>query len=269
MWKERLEADPLLHARWMHHPTRDEYWKHGSVCEDYSAIKAKVLAVGGWGDAYKNAVSRIVTNVEGAKGIVGPWIHKYPHFALPNPIGFLQEALRWWDRWLKDIDTGVENDPAMRIFVQESERPKPWYDSRTRQLDCREELARARHQAEAVGAEGRPHARRGRGGTVRTRSQLARRYGTSGRRILRHLLGAGTWQATNGATTHLSLTFDGAPLDAPLDIVGAPVLRLRLKADKPVAQIAVRLNDVYRDGASTRITWGVLKSLSQERPRSP
>ena len=39
---------------------RDAYWKHGSVCEDYSAIKAAVLAVGGWGDAYKNTVARLV-----------------------------------------------------------------------------------------------------------------------------------------------------------------------------------------------------------------
>ena len=43
----------------------------------------------------------------------------------PKPaIGFLQEALRWWDRWLKDIDTGVENDPAMRLYLMDSVPPR-------------------------------------------------------------------------------------------------------------------------------------------------
>ena len=110
MWLDRLEHEPFLPAVWLKHQRRDAYWKRGSVCEDFSAIKAATLAVGGWGDGYKNAVSRLVQGIDApVKGIVGPWIHKYPHFAVPNPaIGFLQEALRWWDRWLKDIDTGVE-----------------------------------------------------------------------------------------------------------------------------------------------------------------
>ena len=54
--------------------------------------------------------------------------HKYPHFAVPEPrIGFLQEALRWWDKWLKGIDTGVEDDPDMRTYLMDGVRPATWY----------------------------------------------------------------------------------------------------------------------------------------------
>ncbi len=122
MWLERLDNEPFLPAVWLRHQRRDAYWKRGSVCEEFSRIKAATLAVGGWGDAYKNAVSRLVLGIEApVKGIVGPWIHKYPHFAIPKPaIGFLQEALRWWDRWLKDIGTGVEDDPVMRLYLMDS-----------------------------------------------------------------------------------------------------------------------------------------------------
>ena len=107
---ERLKNEPFLLIPWLQHPHRDAYWKHGSVNEDYSAIQAAVLAVGGWNDAYTNAVPRLVSNLKSpAKGIIGPWAHKYPHFAVPEPrIGFLQEALRWWDHWLKDAETGVQ-----------------------------------------------------------------------------------------------------------------------------------------------------------------
>ena len=85
MWLERLENEPFLPAVWLKHQTRDAYWKRGSVCEDFSKIKAATLAVGGWGDAYKNAVSRLVQGIQApVKGIIGPWIHKYPHFAVPQ-----------------------------------------------------------------------------------------------------------------------------------------------------------------------------------------
>ncbi|TMV35470.1 peptidase S15, partial [Thioclava sp. BHET1] len=60
MWRERLEAEPFLPALWLRHQRRDAYWKHGSVCEDFGAIKAAVLAVGGWHDSYKNTVPYLV-----------------------------------------------------------------------------------------------------------------------------------------------------------------------------------------------------------------
>ena len=99
MWLQRLKTEPFLPVKWLSHQTRDTYWQHGSVCEDYPAIKAATLAIGGWGDAYKNTVSHLVENLTApVTGIFGPWVHKYQHLAVPEPrIGFLQEALRWWD----------------------------------------------------------------------------------------------------------------------------------------------------------------------------
>ncbi|TKB45677.1 MAG: CocE/NonD family hydrolase, partial [Mesorhizobium sp.] len=122
LWLTRLENQPFLAPLWLKHQHRDAYWKRGSICEDYPAIHAAVLSIGGWHDGYRNTISHLAANIEApVKGIVGPWIHKYPHYAAPEPrIGFLQEALRWWDRWLKDIDTGVEADPAYRAYVMDS-----------------------------------------------------------------------------------------------------------------------------------------------------
>jgi putative CocE/NonD family hydrolase len=125
-WMERLENEPFLAARWLKHQRRDDYWKHGSVCEDYSRITAAVLAVGGWNDAYSNAIPRMLNGLTApVKAIIGPWTHKYPHFAVPEPrIGFLQEALRWWDFWLKGEPTGVLRDPAVRAYIMDSYSPQ-------------------------------------------------------------------------------------------------------------------------------------------------
>ena len=81
--------------------------------------------VGGWNDAYSNAAPRLMKGLRcPRKCIIGPWAHKYPHFAVPDPkIGFLQEMLRWWDFYLKDINTGVTQDPDYRVYVMEPWKP--------------------------------------------------------------------------------------------------------------------------------------------------
>ena len=261
MWLERLQAEPFLPSLWLKHQRRDAYWQHGSVCEDYSAIKAKVLAVGGWGDSYKNAVPQLVEALPGAKGIVGPWVHKYPHFAVPEPrIGFLQEALRWWDRWLKDIDTGVEADPDYRAYLMDGLKPAAWYAERPGRWIAEAEGATTHLPVETLhltdaGMTG--------SGLTDSPAPLAAKVrsphdcGAAAGEYCAIWLGPEMPGDQRGDDA-LSLCFDGPVTTAPTDIVGAPVLRLKLSADKPVAQIAVRLNHVHPDGASARITYGVL-----------
>lgn len=76
---------------------RDDYWRHGSVCEDYSAVQCPVMTVSGWADGYSNAVFRLVEQLDvPVKGLIGPWSNAYPHLGEPGPaIGFLQELVRW------------------------------------------------------------------------------------------------------------------------------------------------------------------------------
>ncbi|HIG37499.1 MAG TPA: CocE/NonD family hydrolase, partial [Oceanospirillaceae bacterium] len=39
-WLDRLENMPFLAKKWLQHGHKDDYWKHGSVNENYDAIKA-------------------------------------------------------------------------------------------------------------------------------------------------------------------------------------------------------------------------------------
>ncbi|WP_299554810.1 CocE/NonD family hydrolase [uncultured Tateyamaria sp.] len=251
MWLERLENEPFLPSTWLRHQTRDDYWKHGSVCESYDTIKAKVLAVGGWGDAYKNAVPQIVQNLPGAKGIIGPWVHKYPHFAVPEPrIGFLQEALRWWDRWLKGADTGVEDDPDLRTYLMDGVRPATWYTNRPgRWLADPQTETQHWHMTDAgLGPEQ---------GTIQREIASPQDTGADAGEYCAIWLGP-ELPGDQRRDDALSARFDSAPLGAELAITGAPVIRLNLSADKPVAHITVRLNHIHPDGASMRITYGLL-----------
>ena len=127
MWDQRAGAAWPLAETWLEHQRRDGYWKHGSVCEDYSAIECAVYAAGGWQDGYSDAIPRLLEGLDcPRKGLIGPWGHAWPEFGSPGPaIGFLQECVRWWDHWLKGVDNGIMDEPMLRAWVQDSVRPNP------------------------------------------------------------------------------------------------------------------------------------------------
>ncbi len=261
MWLERLEAEPFLPATWLRHQSRDAYWKHGSVCEDYSAIKAKVLAIGGWGDAYKNAVPQIVENIPGAKGIIGPWVHKYPHFAVPEPrIGFLQEALRWWDRWLKGDDTGVENDPALRTYLMDGVRPATWYKERPGRWCADPETSQTVLHLTDKGLQDAP-------GDLCACVDSPAHTGADAGEYCAIWLGP-ELPGDQRRDDVLSTCFDTARLERDMEICGAVKLTLSVSA-LYTGQIAVRLNHIYPGGASTRITYGVLNLAHRGGSEAP
>lgn len=257
MWLQRLNAEPLLAIEWLKHPYRDAYWKHGSINQDYPAIDAAVLAVGGWNDAYTNAVPRLVSNLRGpAKGIIGPWAHKYPHFAVPEPrIGFLQEALRWWDRWLKDLDTGVEQDPAFRTYIMDVRRPTGsvthiagrWVSDQQWPFD-KGEVQRWYLNRDGLSTTQKPGHKRS--------HAAAQTVGADSGEYCIIWLGP-EFSGDQRHDDSGSLTFDSEALRQDIDLVGAPVLDLKFSVDQPVANVAVRLNSVWPDGMVTRLTYAV------------
>lgn len=265
VWMERLEAEPFLISTWLRHQRRDAYWEHGSVCEDYSAIKAKVLAISGWADGYKNTVPALVENVEGAKGILGPWVHLYPHIAVPEPrIGFLQEAKRWWDRWLKGEETGVEDDPAMRMYLMEGHAPNRTNQPRAG-LWIADEQTGGEMRPLALGAGGQLG---GAAGDISVRVDSDATCGLGGSEY--YAIGRGPELSGDQRGDDLqSAVWTGDALESAVDIVGQPKLRLRLSADRPQGQIAVRLNHVHPDGQSTRITYGVLNLAHRDSHADP
>ena len=269
MWLERLNAEPLLAIPWLQHPHRDAYWKHGSVNEDIGAIDAAVLAVGGWNDAYTNAVPRLVATVQSpVKGIIGPWAHKYPHFAVPEPrIGFLQEALRWWDQWLKGVDTGVEKDPAHRTYIMELGKPGAsvshiagrWVSDKQWPAD-KFDLKRLHLNKDGLSAT-----------PERAEKQVLsspQHTGADAGEYCIIWLGP-EFPGDQRRDDSGSLTFDGEPLTKGIDLVGAPVLHLKVSSDKPVAVAAVRLNSVWPNGAVSRLTYGVVNLCHRDGHESP
>jgi putative CocE/NonD family hydrolase len=257
MWLQRLQAEPYLPITWLNHQTRDAYWRHGSVCENYGGIRAAVLAVGGWGDAYKNAVPQLVEHLSApVKGIVGPWVHKYPHFAAPEPrIGFLQEALRWWDRWLKGIETGVETDPAYSVYLMDGVRPQTWYEHRPGRWVNEPDWPNGPIEQSLHFDEN--HRLSDAAAVLSDIVASPQDCGMDGGEYCAIWLGP-EQPGDQRADDAKSLCYTSGPMDADVDIIGAPQVTITVQSNQPHAQIAVRLNHIHADGAATRITYGVM-----------
>jgi putative CocE/NonD family hydrolase len=275
-WRERLEAATPWAVDWLAHPTRDDYWRESSVSDDPAAIAIPVLAIGGWADGYPNATLRLLETLPGMRrAIVGPWGHTVPHHGAPGPaIGFLAEAAAWWDRWLVGVYSGVDSAPMLRAYIQdhvapgqgEKLRPGRWVSEPVwpapdvatiaARLVAPDVLA-LREQETADDHAELPLAIRG-----------DQRCGVT----------AGTW-CPNGMGDELpvdqrpddalSLVFDTDPLEEPLELLGRPVVALRVESDRSQALVAARLCDVAPDGSSLLLSWGMLDLTHRDGHEAP
>jgi hypothetical protein len=256
-WQARLDATPAIAARWLSHQTNDAYWRQGSVAIDWDAINCPTYVVGGLVDSYGNAIPRLLANLKvPRKGVYGPWRHGYPAPAAPGPgLDWAFEEVRWWRQWLLGEDTGIMDEPMLRVFMPEataaqvapgllpgrwiSEPAWPAPDICSRVFH----LGRGSLRAEPTLAE-----------TVRYRSD--------------QIVGLAKVEWVPFAPTELpreqsaddarSLVFDSAPLTDDLEMLGAPLFRVRLAADQPRAKIAVRLCEVTPEGKSWLVSYGLL-----------
>jgi len=270
MWNERLQANTPFPALWLQHQRRDDYWRQGSVCEDFAAIRCPVYAIGGWADGYSNAVPRLLEGLDvPRKGLIGPWAHAFPHNGAPGPaIGYLQEAIRWWDHWLKGVDNGIVDEPMLRVWLQDYDVPEPFHSERS-----------GRWVAEKAWPSERIDARRlhltGAGMLADVAAEPASLSICSPQTT--GLMG-GSWCGFGGegeapldqrGDDGRSLCFDTAPLEADVEVVGAPAVTLQLRSDRAVAFVAVRLNEVAADGTSSRVSYGVLNLTHRDGHDAP
>jgi predicted acyl esterase len=269
MWLERLRAAPPILGEWTSHQRFDAHWKAGSVSVDYGRIKCAVYAVGGLTDHFVDVNTRLMANLRvPCKCLIGPWAHNYPDDANPGPgLDWTREEVRWWTQWLLGIETGIMDEPALRIFVCDrtpvevypSPVPGRWIAERAWPTP---RISPLRFYLNSDGLAAGP-------GKVR---EL--RYQGNG------LVGLGRGEPDafffpvdlpqeQSADDQHALTFDSPPLEADCEIVGKPVLHVRVAADATVARVAVRLNEVSPDGKSWMLSSGVLNLTHRDSHEMP
>ena len=119
---------------WIRHAAKDEYWKKGSLEDRFGEISVPAFNLGGWYDVF---AGQTFINFNGmklgggtpesrqSKLIVGPWIHSLSvsqktgdvDFGTNSMVDLDDLELRWFDHWLKGIDTGILDEPPLRLFI--------------------------------------------------------------------------------------------------------------------------------------------------------
>ncbi len=257
-WLARLDATPPWLFAWLRHQTDGPYWRQGSLAPDHDAIEAAIFNIGGWHDSYVDPAFRMQALCPApSHTLVGPWHHSWPHDAAPGPnIDELHEIARFFDRHLRGIDNGWDDEPPIVWFEREFGPPEPFPAA----LPGRWRAAVAYpHPSEAVSAwlfgDG-SLSEEGRSGvdtfqhrpTTGTRGPLS--WGAGG--------------APNGLARDLRRdedagpTYTSEPLASALEVLGVPAVIVHIEVDAPVATLSVRLSDVAPDGSVALVSAGVL-----------
>jgi putative CocE/NonD family hydrolase len=138
-----LAAHPLIreyasfYLDWLAHPTADDYWLASSPQSGYEQISVPALNISGWYDIFLWSTIQNYVGMKQRGGtekarrnqrlILGPWTHMNFSGSFPErEFGWGGSAaaidlpgihLRWFDRWLKGVENGIDQEPPVRIFV--------------------------------------------------------------------------------------------------------------------------------------------------------
>ena len=121
----------------MEHRANDEFWRFSNVIEYVDEHKdIPVFMIGGWYDLFSSSTTETYMALRRTtKGpvhlIMGPWIH-HMHGRSHGQVDFGPDAAidltpvrrAWYDRWLKGIENGVDEEPLVSLDRERSENPR-------------------------------------------------------------------------------------------------------------------------------------------------
>ncbi len=245
------------------HQRDGEFW-HAPL-RPLSEIKVPCFLIGGLLDGYRDSIPKMFEQVKAPiKAIIGPWNHTFPNDAEPGPqIEWRDQALRWWDYWLKNRNTGIMNDPALSIYIQDWHPP-----------DTHLKIVPGKWRGESGWP---PQNVANTTLYLHDGHVLATDLAKPAAHELRYVpsigVEAGFWWGElltdPRPVDAFSLTYDSVPLKTDLTILGRPHALLQASTSAPLADWFARLSDVAPDGTVTQITGAGINGAQRESSSDP
>ncbi len=128
LWLKRMNADDMLQETFKHN-VYDGFYDSNEMSKHWQKIHVPAYNYGGWYDIFSqgNVNSFVGLQAKGAgkargnqKLMMGPWGHgaieevKYPANSVVNVT---EEAMRWFEYWLKGVDNGIMREPAVKYYA--------------------------------------------------------------------------------------------------------------------------------------------------------
>ena len=268
-WLKRLRGVPPVLYEWLTHQRFDAFWQRASVGLDYSRIRCPVYCVGGWEDGYNNSITRALAELKvPRKALIGPWAHLFPPDGSPGPaLEWAQEEVRWWAEWLRGESTGIMSEPMFRFYMPDctasevfpKETPGHW---------VAEDVWPSPRVTPATFYLNRATLDSAAGAQETLKCPTGKIVGLQRMEWIPFSM-AGDLSKEQTPDDENSARFDSAPLPADIEIIGHPVVRLRIAANVPVAHTAVRLMEINADGKSWLATYALVNLTHRDSHREP
>ncbi|HWY97371.1 MAG TPA: CocE/NonD family hydrolase [Steroidobacteraceae bacterium] len=257
----RMESPPWS-LNYMKHQRDGEFWR--APLRPIETLEIPAFLIGGMQDGYRDSIPRMLERVKAPlKAWIGPWNHGFPNGSDYGPLyEWRDQAVRWFDYWLKGRETGVLKDPRVVIYQQHWHPPEP--------------------QPQNVPGEWRAETWPPAGLAPMTLylqpdHRLSPAAAAGGRDLLRFVPSAGVeagfWWGElltdQRPVDAFSLTYDSEVLSDEVAILGLPRVSLHVAADVRLADWFVRLSDVAPDGRVTMITGGGINGAQRDSMAKP
>jgi uncharacterized protein len=230
-----------------------------------SEITTPSFLIGGLQDGYRdNVPDMLMQSKTPIKAIVGPWNHSFPNDADFGPrVEWRDQAVRWFDYWLKGRDTGVKDDPRLVVFMQHWHPPDPTLQNVPGEWR-REDIWPPTDATETTFF-------------LQGNHTLERSAASQATHQLKYVptigVEAGFWWgellSDPRPVDAFSLVYDSAPLEHEVAILGRPHALLQASASAPLANWFARLSDMASDGTVTQITGAGLNGAQRESMTDP
>ncbi|HEY4279757.1 MAG TPA: CocE/NonD family hydrolase [Conexibacter sp.] len=262
--------------RWLEHPEVDDFWEPLDIGRRFAEIEIPALHLVGLFDKFRFGSTRNYRGLRdhagseraraGQRLVIGPWTHGIPVEAKGSDYAFAADSavdvrallLRWYDHWLKGNDTGLLDEPAVRVWVQGADR---WREAADWPLP--EAQAVEYHLHSGGGANG--SSGDGRLSTEAAGQEPVDTYVHDPANPVPTVTGEQTRSEGPIDIQEIErradvLAYTSEPLDADLEVTGEIVMRLWAATSVRDADWVITLVDVAPDGAARRVTEGMLRA---------
>jgi uncharacterized protein len=264
------------------HPTADAYWRPISPCAGYEQISAPALNISGWYDIFLWGTFQNYLGMRQRGGtkharlnqrvIIGPWSHSnftgsFPELefgaaASSGALDLTGLQLRWFDRWLKDVDNGMDQEPAVMLFVMGVDRWRAEADWPLPDTQYRSYYLHSAGQANTLHGDGTLSAELpdDEPPDVYLFNPL-RPVPTVGGQVI--FPGGNVNGPRDQRAVELRddvLVYSTPVLDQPVEVTGPIELRLFVASSARDTDFTGKLADVYPDGRAIILTEGILRA---------
>jgi len=266
-FRDRFDTPPWM-LTWKREQRDGPFWDRASWRDRQPQIKVPGFYIGGWYDGYRDVIPRALQHGGGpVKAMIGPWSHAWPHEPYPKPgMEWRHEAVRWFDHWLKGVDTGIMREPRFAVYVRDWHPPGPYLEYAPGRWRWEEGWPIDRIEQRAMSL--RSDHTLGEPGDATTTHRLPYVPGT-GIEAGGPVMWWGDVAHDQRPTDAFSLVYDSGPLAEDTEILGLPRALLRVSADARRANWFARLADVAPDGTVTQVAGAGFNGNHWQSARAP